>query len=71
MLSGFHAVRRDALLAVLDRGIARGDLPPDTDRALVVDLLNGPPFYRALWTRDPVDDAFVRATVTTVLRGLR
>lgn len=71
VLSGFHAVRRDAVLVVLERGVRRGDLPADTDTALAVDLLNGPPFYRALWTGDPVDEPFTRAALAVVLRGLR
>lgn len=71
VLSGFHALRRDAVFTVLARAVARGDLPADTDLALAHDLLNGPPFYRALWTGDPVDETFTRAAVAVVLRGLR
>jgi AcrR family transcriptional regulator len=71
VLSGFHAIRRDALLAILTRGITRGDLPAHTDVGLAIDLLNGPLFYRALWTGEPVDEPFTGAAVRAVLRGLR
>lgn len=40
---------RAILTAVLDRGIARGDLPPDTDVGTIVDMLAGALAYHSLY----------------------
>lgn len=57
---------------VLDRGIARGELPADLDRSLAAMLLPGPLFYRRMVARDPVTDpADVAALVDAVLPVLR
>jgi AcrR family transcriptional regulator len=68
--SSFVASWRDAMRAVLERGVARGDLRPATDLELALDLLSGPPLHRALIGGRRIDDAFVRGVVTVVLRGL-
>ena len=62
--------RRAALSAVLHRGVERGELRPDLDVELVLDFLGGPLFYRILVTGGPLDGAFARGTVDTMLRGL-
>jgi AcrR family transcriptional regulator len=51
---GFHAARQAAMVAVLKRGVARGDLRKPLDLELALDLLNGPLFYRFLFTGKPV-----------------
>jgi AcrR family transcriptional regulator len=56
---------------IVDRAIARGELPRNTDAALVTELLLAPIFYRALVLREPVPVAFIEQTVTTVLAGAR
>ena len=52
----FLASRRDALRAVLDRGVARGDLRRDLDFELALDTLGGALFYRLLITGGPIDE---------------
>jgi AcrR family transcriptional regulator len=47
--------RRAQLRPVIERGIARGDLRPDTDVRLVHELLLGPVFYRLLFSGGPLD----------------
>src|SRR5215471_10076320 len=47
--------RREQLRPVIERGIARGDLRPDTDVRLVHELLLGPVFYRLLFSGGPID----------------
>ena len=47
---GFLASRRTALTEVLRRDVERGDLRPDLDLELALDLLGGPLFYRLLVT---------------------
>jgi AcrR family transcriptional regulator len=65
---GFWAAWLDCGRAVLNRGVARGDLRVDVELAL--DLLAGPLFYRAVWEGQPVDDDYARAVVRVVLRGM-
>jgi len=48
--------RRDALGVLVDRALARGDLPPVPRPATVADLVFGLIWYRVLATRDPIDD---------------
>ena len=54
---------------VLRRGIDEGLLRPDLDLELVVDLITGAVFKRALWQLD-TPDADLAAIVDTVLAGL-
>jgi AcrR family transcriptional regulator len=55
---------------VIERAIARGELPPETDASLVAELLVAPIFYRALVLRDQVSDALIEETVAVVLAGI-
>ncbi len=61
---------RDAEVArLVQRGIERGDLRPDTDAGSAHELLIGPVYYRLLLTGQPLDRAFARRTVDAVLRA--
>src|SRR5687767_12740601 len=53
---GFLAGRRAALADVLRRGVERGDLRPDLDVELALDVLGGPLFYRLLITGGLIDE---------------
>jgi AcrR family transcriptional regulator len=66
----FVAHRRRRTLVVLERAIARGELPP-VDVDLVQDLLVGPLFYRTLMSGAVSDDDTVATVVKTVLAGVR
>jgi len=68
--NGMHATRREAMLTVLRRGVARGDLRKGLDFDLALDLFNGPLFYRFLFTGVPIDDRLARGVVDVILRGL-
>jgi AcrR family transcriptional regulator len=61
--------RRRQLEPVIERGIARGDLRPDTDVGLVHELLVGPLFYRLLFSGDPLDRKAGQRVVDAVLEG--
>jgi AcrR family transcriptional regulator len=66
---GFLANRRAALTEVLRRGAERGDLRPDLDLELALDVLGGPLFYRLLITGGPIDEQLARGVAELILRG--
>jgi AcrR family transcriptional regulator len=67
--AGFLAGRRDALRAVLERGVARGELRAHLDYELALDVLGGPLFYRVLITGGPLDEQLVEGVADLILRG--
>jgi len=66
---GFLSRRRAGLAAVLRRGVERGDLRPDLDFELVLDVLGGPLFYRLLITGGPIDEQLAVGVAELILRG--
>jgi AcrR family transcriptional regulator len=64
--------RRAALIAVLRRGQARGDVRADVDPAIVADMLGGTMFFTALVRelRAPPSDEHVTKVVDTLLEGI-
>ena len=56
---------------LVDRGIERGDLRPDTDRELIHELLFGPVYYRLMLSGEPLDQGLAERVVDAVLPGLR
>jgi AcrR family transcriptional regulator len=66
---GFLIRRRLALTEVLRRGVERGDLRPDVDLELVLDVLGGPLFYRLLITGGPIDEQLADGVTELILRG--
>src|SRR5262245_31912713 len=67
---GFLAGRRAALSEVLRRGVERGDLRPDLDVELALDVLGGPLFYRLLITGGPIDEQLAVGVADLIMRGL-
>ncbi len=59
-------LRRARVIA--QRGIARGELPPETDPNVLLETLVGPLYLRLLITRERLDDAFVERVVDLLLR---
>jgi AcrR family transcriptional regulator len=66
----FLAARRAAMLAVLQRGLARGELRADADLEVVMDLLVGPLYYRVLVSGMPLSSAYAAEIVDHVLQGV-
>jgi AcrR family transcriptional regulator len=62
--------RRRLVHAILDRGVARGELRPDVDPEVAIDLVFGPAMYRLGAGHAPLDDAAADAIVDVALRGL-
>ncbi len=62
--------RRAPLLAILERGVERGELPVDTDVELLLDALIGPFVYRRLLTGGAIDESVVERLLALVLPGI-
>jgi AcrR family transcriptional regulator len=67
---GFWASRRRAGRQVLERAVARGDLRPDTNLELGLDLVIGPVFYRLLVSGAALDRGFASELVEHALQVL-
>ena len=63
--------RRQQMQAVIERGIERGDLRPDTDPRLVQELLIGTIYYRLLFSGPPIDRKLGTRLVDAILDGFR
>jgi AcrR family transcriptional regulator len=59
----FWDERFDRARMRLERAKKEGDLPPETDTALVVEALVSPIYFRTFVRGEPVDDAFLRSLV--------
>ena len=66
----FWAGRLDVLRPVVERGIARGELRPNADPALVLEALIAPLHGRLLLTGEPVDEQLGERLVDLVLHGV-
>ena len=66
-LDGYVAFRRQPLVAILTRGIERGEIRDDLDLDTLVDAFVGPFIYRKLLTGDTIDAAFVDRLVALLL----
>jgi AcrR family transcriptional regulator len=62
--------RRRLVGAIWDRGVARGELPPDVDPDVAIDLLFGPAMYRLVARHAPLDETAADQIVDTAMRGL-
>ena len=51
------------LREALQRATSKGELPARTDLSTTVAALLGPLFYRRWFSREPIDDEFVNATI--------
>jgi AcrR family transcriptional regulator len=54
-------------LDVIARAVRRGEVPAAVDAAALVASLLGPLFYRRWFSREPLEDEFVRAVIANVL----
>ena len=58
-------------IAIVERGIARGELPATTNAELIADVVAAPVLTRAVTFGEIVDERFVDAVVELVLAGAR
>ena len=68
--SRLHAGMMAAFQTVVTRGRDRGEIDADRDPAEITASIVGPLFYRRWFSRQPLDEAFVRGLVDRVI-GLR
>lgn len=66
-----HTSWQQPLINVLERAKARGDLRTDADPAALVDMMLGASWYRVLLEHAPLDAAFARYIIRTVVEGNR
>ncbi len=55
------------LREVLERAVTRGELPSGTDHSTTIAALMGPLFYRRWFSREPIDDQFVKMIASNVI----
>jgi len=67
----FWQTRYELARAMIDRAVARGELPANADGRLALEALIAPLNLRALLTGDPPDDEFARRLADLVLDGIR
>jgi AcrR family transcriptional regulator len=64
----FIVPRKKALITLLQRGIDKGEIAPDTNLDVLADLIYGAKWYRLLLYPAPLDDAFAREIVQLIMR---
>jgi AcrR family transcriptional regulator len=63
-----HAARISPFHEIIDRAKAKGELPQDFDGSRLVAALLGPMFYRRWFSREKLDEKFVRGVVENALK---
>jgi hypothetical protein len=69
-LDDYVSYRRRPLVAILERGLERGELRDGVDISIVVDALIGPYIYRKLLTGGPLGQQFATELLDVVLPGV-
>jgi len=69
VLADFTAARRAALRSLLERGRAAGELAPDADLGMLVDMTYGVLYYRLLIGNAPLDRAAARSLAAELTRS--
>lgn len=63
--------RRARGAAIIDRAVARGELPESCDRDLAADLIGAPLYWRMMVTRQPVDGPAMERLARAIVAGIR
>jgi AcrR family transcriptional regulator len=66
----FLSPRREAVKAILRRGVARREIRGDLDTELVLDLIYGPLVYRLMAGHAPLDDGELERLVSALFEGI-
>lgn len=70
LLDAVTEARRARGLSILDRAVARGDLPEDVDRTLALDLIAAPIYWRLVATGGSLRAGDMEANVVAFLRAV-
>ena len=62
--------RRQIMRTIWDRGVARGELRPEVNREVAIDLIFGPAMYRLVAGHAPLNGANADRIVDAAMRGL-
>jgi AcrR family transcriptional regulator len=66
----FIKPRREAIGAVFDRGVQRGEIDQDLNRELVLDMIYGMAIYRMIVRHGPLEDKLADEIVSILFGGL-
>jgi len=69
--TAFWQTRYELASAMIERAVARGELPVAVDGRLALEALIAPLNFRALLTDEPPDDELPRRLADLVLDGIR
>lgn len=70
-IESLYAARRTMLTGVIERGIARGQVRPDADIPVLLDLMAAPAYYRFMITGEKLTRAMAVRQVDAMMAGLR
>jgi len=62
---------RDRHRLLIKRGVNRGEIPPETDPEIALDLLFGAAYHRLLQSHLPLSDRFAQTVVATIVAGMQ
>ncbi|NMO04495.1 TetR/AcrR family transcriptional regulator [Gordonia sp. TBRC 11910] len=68
--SRYFRTRFETASAIIDRAIARGDVPPTADGTLAIEMLTAPIHFRTLISHHPLDDTFPQRLTNMIIAGL-
>ena len=66
-----HADLMAPFLAAVERAKRRGELAPDQEASDVAAAIAGPFFYRRWFSREPIDDRFIKGVVDSAISRLK
>jgi len=67
----FLKVRRDAARVMWQRGVTRGEIRPEIDAEIVLDLVYGPMVFRLLAGHGELNDDESEAMISAIFGGIR
>jgi len=69
--AGFWAERLERTGVVVERAVARGEIPKGSDPNVIIEALIGPLYVRLLLTGEPIDATFADRVAALVAAGAR
>ena len=69
LVGALRRPRREQAASLLERAVARGELPAETDVDLALDMVAGPLYWRLAVTHVEVSDDYLRRLVSMLVRA--